>query len=186
MSTKAELRLLLKARREALSLGERREKGYHITCRLEKLLEPYQTILGYVAKEPEVESMVILNCLLEEGKRVVVPIIEKATHTLRLSYLTSMAELEPSTFSVPEPISAEKPAATSSIDVVLVPMVGFDRAGHRLGYGAGYYDRFFEKNPNIPRIGMAYACQEMECIPSEWFDARMDLIVTEDEVIDCR
>ncbi|HJJ51166.1 MAG TPA: 5-formyltetrahydrofolate cyclo-ligase, partial [Methanocorpusculum sp.] len=83
-------------------------------------------------------------------------------------------------------ISAEKPAAASSIDVVLVPMVGFDRVGHRLGYGAGYYDRFFEKNPNIPRIGMAYACQEMECIPSEWFDARMDLIVTEDEVIDCR
>ena len=125
------------------------------------------------------------NCLLEEGKTVVVPIIEKETHTLRLSYLTSMDQLEPGTFRVPEPLTHEQPAPASSIDAVLVPMVGFDRKGHRLGYGAGYYDRFFEKNPHIPRIGMAYACQEVELIPTEPFDARMDYVVTEDEVIRC-
>ena len=186
MSTKAELRETLKARREALSLKDRREKGYYITCRLEKILKPYHTILAYVAKDPEVESMVIINCLLEKGKSVAVPIIEKETHTLRLSYLTSMAELEPGTFQVPEPISCEKPVPVSLIDVILVPMVGFDRAGHRLGYGAGYYDRFFEKNPNIPKIGMAYACQEAEYIPTEPYDVRMDYVVTENEVICCK
>ena len=185
MTTKAELRTILKERREALSLGDRREKGYYITCRLQELLKPYHTLLAYVAKDPEVESMVIINCLLEEGKTVLVPIIEKETHTLRLSYLTSMDQLEPGTFKVPEPLTKERPAPASSIDAVLVPKVGFDRAGHRLGYGAGYYDRFFEKNPHIPRIGMAYACQEVECIPTEPFDARMDQIVTEDEVIRC-
>ena len=183
MTQKAELRTILKARREAMSLGDRRAKGYYITCRLQKLLKPYQTILAYVAKDPEVESMVIINCLLEEGKSVVVPIIEKETHTLRLSYLTSMAELEPGTFKVPEPLTHEKPAPVSSIDVVLVPMVGFDRLGNRLGYGAGYYDRFFEVNPNIPRIGMAYACQEIESIPADPYDAKMDYIVTENEII---
>jgi len=82
-------------------------------------------------------------------------------------------------------LSREKPAPASSIDAALVPMVGFDRTGRRLGYGAGYYDRFFEANPHIPRIGMAYACQEAELIPTEPFDARMDYIVTEDEVIWC-
>jgi 5-formyltetrahydrofolate cyclo-ligase len=185
MTTKAELRIILKERREALSLGDRRAKGYYITCRLQELLKPYQTILAYVAKDPEVESMVIINCLLEEGKTVLVPIIEKETHTLRLSYLTSMDQLEPGTFRVPEPLTKERPAPASSVDAVLVPMVGFDRAGHRLGYGAGYYDRFFEANPAIPRIGMAYACQEAEGIPTEEYDARMDQIVTEDEVIRC-
>jgi len=183
MTTKAELRTILKARREALSLGKRREKGYYITCRLQELPKPYQTILAYVAKDPEVESMVIINCLLEKGKSVVVPIIEKETHTLRLSYLTSMAELEPGTFRVPEPISCEKPVAASLVDVVLVPMVGFDRLGNRLGYGAGYYDRFFEQNPDIPKIGMAYACQEVGFIPAEPYDAKMDYIVTENEII---
>ena len=186
MITKKELRETLKARREALSRTEQRGKAYYITCRLQKLLKPYHTILSYVAKDSEVESMVILNCLLEEGKSVVVPIIEKETHTLRLSYLTSMADLEPGTFRVPEPISCEKPAPVSLIDVVLVPMVGFDRAGHRLGYGAGYYDRFFAQNPDIPRIGMAYACQETESVPAEPFDARMDYVVTENEVICCK
>ncbi len=183
MMTKAELRTILKERREALSLGDRRAKGYYITCRLQELLKPYHTVLAYIAKDPEVESMVIVNCLLEEGKTVVVPIIEKETHTLRLSYLTSMDQLEPGTFRVPDPLTHERPAPASSIDAVLVPMVGFDRNGHRLGYGAGYYDRFFESHLAIPRIGMAYSCQEVELIPTEPFDAQMDHVVTEDEVI---
>ncbi|WP_245525955.1 5-formyltetrahydrofolate cyclo-ligase [Methanocorpusculum labreanum] len=68
----------------------------------------------------------------------------------------------------------------------VVPRVGFDRKGHRLGYGAGYYDRFFASHPAIPRIGMAYACQEVDLIPMEAYDARMDYVVTEDEVINCR
>ncbi len=185
MTSKAELRTILKARREALTRTEQRSKAYYITCRLQELLKPYQTIFAYVAKDSEVESMVLLNCLLEEGKTVVVPITEKETHTLRLSYITSMDQLELGTFKVPEPLTHEKPALASSIDAALVPMVGFDRAGHRLGYGVGYYDRFFESNPDIPRIGMAYACQEVELIPTEPFDARMDQIVTEDEVIRC-
>ena len=185
MTTKAELRTVLKARRDALTRTEQRSKAYYITCRLQELLKPYQTIFAYVAKDSEVESMVLLNCLLEEGKKVVVPIIEKETHTLRLSYITSMDQLELGTFKVPEPLTHEKPAPVSAIDAILVPMVGFDRAGHRLGYGAGYYDRFFALYPDIPRIGMAYACQEVESIPAEEYDARMDQIVTEDEVIRC-
>jgi len=186
MTTKAELRTVLKARRDALTRTEQRSKAYYITCRLQELLKPYHTIFAYVAKDSEVESMVLLNCLLEEGKKVVVPIIEKETRTLRLSYITSMAQLELGTFKVPEPLTHEKPAPVSLIDVVLVPMVGFDRAGNRLGYGAGYYDRFFDKNPDIPRVGMAYACQEEESVPAEPYDARMDYVVTENEVICCK
>lgn len=186
MNDKAGLRLELKARREAIPLGDRREKSYYITEHLKTLLAPYSVVLAYVSKDPEVESMVIINDLLEDGKKVAVPIIERATHTLRLSYLTSMQQLEPGTFQVPEPLSAEIPADPSCIEAVLLPLVGFDRLGNRIGYGAGYYDRFLEKNPRPVRIGMAYACQEVALVPTEPFDKKMQYVVTENGVISCQ
>jgi 5-formyltetrahydrofolate cyclo-ligase len=65
-------------------------------------------------------------------------------------------------------------------------MLAFDRSGHRLGYGAGYYDRFLESNPHLLKIGLAFSCQEAQSLPSDAHDIRMDIIITEDEVIDCR
>ncbi len=177
---------MLKSRRSALLLGERREKSYRITCRLAELLAPWSVVLAYVSKEPEVESMVIINSLLAEGKTVCVPIIERETHTLRLSYLSSVEHLEPGTFSVPEPLSTERPAAPEEVEVVLLPLLGFDRQGNRLGYGAGYYDRFLAAYSRPVKIGLAYACQECESLPAETTDVSMDYVVTEEEVIVCK
>ena len=174
MPDKAEIRNQLKSVRDALTLEERREKSYHVTKHLKKFLEPYQTVFAYVSKEPEVESLVIINSLLEDGKTVIVPIIQTETKTLRLSYLKNVADLEPGTFRVPEPLSTESPADAETIEIALMPLVGFDRSGNRLGYGAGYYDRFFEAYPDIPRIGLAYACQEAPAIPADPFDHKMD------------
>ncbi|MDO5845152.1 MAG: 5-formyltetrahydrofolate cyclo-ligase [Methanocorpusculum sp.] len=185
MPDKSELRIQLKAKREEIPLGARREKSYHITKHLEKLLDDYKVVLAYVAKEPEVETMVIINHLLENGKKVIVPIIQKETKTLRFSYLESIAELEPGTFKVPEPHTYEKPADPNTIEVAILPVVGFDKHGNRLGYGAGYYDRFLEKFPNLLKIGIAFACQEADLIPVEPFDAKMDYVVTEGGVIIC-
>ncbi|MDO5845385.1 MAG: 5-formyltetrahydrofolate cyclo-ligase [Methanocorpusculum sp.] len=186
MTDKAALRAELKTRREAIPLGMRREKSYCVTEHLKKILSPYTTILAYVSKDPEVESMVIINALISEGKHVIVPIIERETHTLRLSYLTSMEQLEPGTFQVPEPLSAEIPADAADVEAVLLPLVGFDRTGNRIGYGAGYYDRFLEQHPEPVRIGMAYACQEVACVPAEPFDIKMHYVVTEDGIMDCQ
>ncbi|HJK60863.1 MAG TPA: 5-formyltetrahydrofolate cyclo-ligase, partial [Methanocorpusculum sp.] len=85
MPDKAEIRNQLKSVRDALTLEERREKSYYVTKHLKKFLEPYQTVFAYVSKEPEVESLVIINSLLEDGKTVIVPIIQTETKTLRLS-----------------------------------------------------------------------------------------------------
>ncbi len=185
MPNKAEIRDHLKTVRDALTLEERREKSYYITEHLRKFLKPYTTVFAYVSKEPEVESLVIINSLLDEGKTVVVPIIETRTKTLRLSYLKSVADLEPGTFHVPEPLAAEIPADIGKIEIALLPLIGFDRSGNRIGYGAGYYDRFFDAYPDIPRIGLAYACQEVPAIPAESFDRKMDWIVTENRIITC-
>lgn len=185
MPDKVETRNHLRSVRDALTLEDRREKSYYITHHLRKFLRPYQTVFAYVSKEPEVESLVIINCLLEEGKTVIVPIIETDTKTLRLSHLKTVADLEPGTFHVPEPRAAEVPADAQRIEIALLPLIGFDRSGNRIGYGAGYYDRFFERYPDIPRIGLAYACQEVDRISGDAFDRKMDWVVTENGVITC-
>ncbi|MBW7056690.1 5-formyltetrahydrofolate cyclo-ligase [Paracoccus bogoriensis] len=67
-------------------------------------------------------------------------------------------------------------------DIVIVPLAGFDRAGNRLGYGGGFYDRTLEmlrSAGSVRAIGLAFACQELPNIPAEAFDQPLDLIVTE-------
>lgn len=183
MTDKATLRSIGKERRFALTLSERREKSCRITETAKNILSNRNTILAYVSKDPEVETLVFINYLLSLGKTVAVPIIEKDTHTLRLSKLESVADLEPSTFNVPEPISHEKPISPEKIETVLIPIVGFDRKGNRLGYGAGYYDRFLFANPKLEKVGFAYACQEFEEIPADENDIKLDMIITENEVV---
>ena len=183
MIDKAALRFELKERRFALSLAERREKGCTVTAHAEEYLCSKQRILAYAAKDPEVETLVLINRLLAEGKMVAVPIIEKETRTLRLSRLESVRDLEPGTFNVPEPLSHELPVNPAEIEVVLLPLLGFDRAGNRIGYGAGYYDRFLSANPHLEKIGLAYACQEVPEVPVEETDIGLDAVITEEGII---
>jgi 5-formyltetrahydrofolate cyclo-ligase len=70
------------------------------------------------------------------------------------------------------------------LDIVCVPTVGFTRMGHRLGMGGGYYDRTFAQKGNF-LLGVAYACQETNELVPEFFDIKMNMIVTEKEVIEC-
>ena len=91
MKDKASLRIELKERRFSLSLGDRREKGCKITVLAESVLKDKQSVLAYAAKDPEVETLVLINHLLNAGKTVSVPIIEKETRTLRLSRLFSVS-----------------------------------------------------------------------------------------------
>jgi 5-formyltetrahydrofolate cyclo-ligase len=72
------------------------------------------------------------------------------------------------------------------VKAVIIPMLAFDKKGNRLGYGAGYYDRFLVSHPHLTRIGIAFAFQEVEKIPVEATDAGMDIIVTENGIIRCR
>jgi 5-formyltetrahydrofolate cyclo-ligase len=121
--------------------------------------------------------------LFKKGNPVVVPIIVKEDVSLRLSYLRDFSALVPSTFGVPEPIGSEIPAAAEDISTIVLPMLGFDRNGGRIGYGAGYYDRFLSKNRNLRKIGIAFACQEVDSLPVDENDIRMDYIITEEGIV---
>ena len=180
---KNRVRQQMRANREALTPAERLAKSRRICRHVMDLIMDRQTVLVYSAKELEANTAPIIRSLLDRGNPVVVPIIVKADVSLRLSYLTDPAVLVPSTFNVLEPIGNEIPADPAAIHTILLPMLGFDRNGGRLGYGAGYYDRFLARNPRIRKIGIAFACQEAERVPVDENDIHMNCIITEEGIV---
>ncbi|MGB7993845.1 5-formyltetrahydrofolate cyclo-ligase [Methanoregula sp.] len=181
--TKQEIRTEVKQRRLALTPQERKEKSRCICAALLSLLDGTGPVMVYVAKPPEVDTELLITTLLARGTRVIVPVIERKTTTLRLSYLEDPSVLVESTFCVPEPVGCEIPARPDEIGIAIIPLLAFDRQGNRLGYGAGYYDRFLAAHPRVKTIGIAFACQEMPELPGEPTDIRMDRILTESGLI---
>jgi 5-formyltetrahydrofolate cyclo-ligase len=181
--TKAALRLRAKEARSLLSPAEIATYSASIEEKLLGLLDGFETVMVYAAKAPEAETMGLIAALNRRGVRVVVPIIERETCSLRLSYLPDPGVLVPSTFDVPEPIGHELPARPEEVEVVVIPMLAFDAEGNRLGYGAGYYDRFLCRYPHPKKIGIAFSCQQAGRIPADENDVKMDYIVTEKGII---
>lgn len=181
--TKASLREQAKEVRSRLSPEEIAAYSNSIEERLLDLLNGFTTVMVYVAKTPEAETGGLIAALNRRGVRVVVPIIERETCSLRLSYLPDPSVLVSSTFNVPEPIGHELPARPEDVEVVVLPMLAFDAEGNRLGYGAGYYDRFLCRYPHPQKIGIAFSCQRAESIPADENDVRMDYVVTERGII---
>jgi 5-formyltetrahydrofolate cyclo-ligase len=179
------LRDAARKRRAEIDLEEIKNKSRRICAHLLEILDGNNPVMVYVSKSPEVETGALIAALIEQDGHVVVPIIERETTSLRLSYLKDPSVLVESTFQVPEPVNHEIPARAEDIRMVVIPMLAFDRQGNRLGYGAGYYDRFLSSHPDIPRIGLAFSCQEFAAIPSDENDIRMNVVITEQGVIRC-
>jgi 5-formyltetrahydrofolate cyclo-ligase len=180
------LRDRARALRSSLTPAEIMEKSERICRNLMDVLDGANPLMVYVSKPREVHTRALISHLLAQEKTIIVPIIEKDTKTLRLSYLDDPSVLSQSTFNVSEPVGHEVPAHASDVKVVIIPMLAFDKRGNRLGYGAGYYDRFLTTHPHLTRIGIAFACQELTEIPADPTDAGMDMIVTDTGIIHCQ
>jgi 5-formyltetrahydrofolate cyclo-ligase len=180
---KNRVRQILRERKDAMLPEDRERNSQKISRHIMKIIRPGETVMVFTSKEKEVNTKPLILALFKKDNPVVVPIIVKEDVSLRLSYLRDLSALVPSTFGVPEPIGNEIPALAKDVGTIILPMLGFDRKGGRIGYGAGYYDRFLEKNPGLRKIGVAYACQEFEGLPTDENDIRMDVIITEDGVV---
>jgi 5-formyltetrahydrofolate cyclo-ligase len=180
---KDRVRKILRQKKDAMVPEERLEKSLLICRHLMEIIHDGETVMVFTSKEKEVNTKPLILSLFGKGNPVVVPIIVKEDISLRLSYVRDLSALVPSTFGVPEPIGREIPAAAEDICTIILPMLGFDRTGGRIGYGAGYYDRFLSKNPDMRKIGIAFACQEVESLPVDENDIRMDVIITEDGIV---
>ena len=133
------------------------------------------TILAYWPLPDEVDIRPLLDQLLKDGKTVVLPkVIDNETMELRR--YTSRADLQEGAFHILEPIG-EQFTDYEKIDVALVPGIAFDAAGHRLGRGKGYYDRFLAAHPHLYKIGVCFPFQRVPEVPVDEHDVCMDLIV---------
>ncbi|MBP6673558.1 MAG: 5-formyltetrahydrofolate cyclo-ligase [Bacteroidetes bacterium] len=186
MTTKEVLRAQMKEQRASLSKTEVRERSKQI---LENLLSlpdffRHDTVHTYVSsKNNEADTHELIRVLVKQRKRVVVPVSDAKTKLMRHSELFSLGELIGGAYGILEPRMV-RPVPVADLQVIVVPAMAVDRQGNRLGFGAGFYDRFLH-DVQLPTIALAYDFQVVERVPTESTDIPVSYIVTEQEIIRC-
>lgn len=146
-------------------------------------------IMAYLDFRNEVRTEDIIKKSLANNKDIIVPISVVKTRELILSKLYDYdSELETGTYGILEPKKQFiRKVSHEAIDLVLIPGVAFDKRGFRVGYGAGYYDRFLSKLDNsIPKVALAFELQLVSHVNEGKYDIAVDYIVTENGIIKCR
>jgi len=182
---KQQLRQRLREIRNSLEPSWVLEASRAVHQRLVELPEylSARIVMSYVSVGKEVETHQLLLHMQKEGKTVVIPWCEG--RELRLFRWESLDELECGALNILEPrlelrSRQDKHIGPECLDLVLVPGLGFDPNGNRLGRGGGYYDRFLKTTPRKAfRIGLGFECQIVEAIPMSANDEKVDLVITE-------
>jgi 5-formyltetrahydrofolate cyclo-ligase len=184
---KAELRQQAFARRDALPAPERAAAAQTIAARDFPVPVPAGAIVsGYSPMRSEFNPVPLMRKLEDAGAGLALPVVAGRGKPLTMRAWAFGEELASGVWGIREP-KADAPEVFP--DILLVPLAAFDRHGHRIGYGAGYYDmtiaRLRTMKP-VVAIGVAFAAQEIDRVPATPFDARLDLVLTEREIIDFR
>jgi 5-formyltetrahydrofolate cyclo-ligase len=187
LEQKAELRREGLARRDALPAEIRKAAAEAIAARPFPLAIASGMILsGFMPLKSEINPLPLMRKLVDDGARLALPVVAGRGQPLIMRSWQWGEPLVPGVWGISEPPPT---APELQPDILLVPLLAFDRNGHRIGYGAGYYDltiaQLRAKKP-IAAVGIAFAAQEVESVPRTAFDARLDLVLTENETIDLR
>ena len=184
---KAELRRVAQARRDALPPDARMAAAQAIAVRgLPVEVGPGIVVSGFSPLKSEISPLPLMRRVAEAGAALALPVVIGRGHPLVMRAWSFGAPLAAGVWGIREP----PPDAREVFpDIVLAPLLAFDRAGRRIGYGAGYYDmtlaRLRAMKP-VTAIGLAFAAQEIAAVPTTARDAPLDLVLTEHEVIVCR
>lgn len=132
------------------------------------------TIYGYLPYNQEVRTWRLLEQAMKDGKKVAVPKVYG--DDMRFIYLEDLNAVSSGYAGIPEPL-ADAPVAQDPTALVLMPGLAFDREGHRIGYGGGFYDRFLENEPEHPTVALCYHFQMMERLDTEEHDVPVDRVL---------
>lgn len=181
---KAGMRRAALERRAALAPDERARLSAAVCMRLTALpvLAGPRTLAGYRALRSEADPAAFLAGADRRGAVVALPRVER--ERLVLHRWRPGEPLERGPFGLEEPRRLAPVVDPGSLEAILVPGIAFDRRGHRLGYGRGYYDRLLPTLAKAVRVGVAFDAQVVEELPAEPHDARLDWLVTETQVLD--
>jgi 5-formyltetrahydrofolate cyclo-ligase len=178
---KAKLRSERLAARDAISGEDRIEKALMMAETGGSLIDllPGQEVSGFFPIRSEVDVRPLMQKLKERGAKLCMPVVVDK-HTIVFRELLAGAPMVSTGFGTFGPGEDARPVDP---DIMLVPLAAFDRAGHRIGYGAGFYDRaisrLHEKGLRPRLIVVAFDCQEVDIIPAEDHDVAVDAILTE-------
>jgi len=184
---KQELRAAVLRKRRSIDTEELAALSSRVRANLVSLPEYRKShlLISYCAKGDEVQTRPIIDGALAEGKRVAVVVTDVHRKTLSFSEITSFEEeLAPGAFGILEPKSGHlRPVSIAEADMILVPLVAWDERGHRLGYGAGYFDRALSGSRRITKVGLGLELQRLKQVPDTSRDVPLDIIVTEKRIV---
>jgi 5-formyltetrahydrofolate cyclo-ligase len=185
--SKGELRIAALARRDALSDERRAAAAQAIAERgLPIDIKPGAIVSGYSPIRGEIDPVPLMKDLAAQGAQLALPAITARGKSLVFRAWSPSDRLMLGSLGILEP----SPAAAELVpDIMLVPLAAFDRAGHRIGYGAGHYDvtlAHLRKGKAITAIGLAFAVQEIKAVPMQPHDVALDYVLTEKQAFDFR
>ncbi|EKQ52250.1 MULTISPECIES: 5-formyltetrahydrofolate cyclo-ligase [unclassified Clostridium] len=145
-------------------------------------------IFIYISYDSEIDTKSIICKALKDNKRIYIPRTEFETRIMDAVEIKSFDNLIETNYGLLEPSKKDPHINPNELDLIVVPGVAFDRNGGRMGYGAGFYDRFFKKinGDNIKKItklALAYSLQVLDKVPMSEQDVPVDFIITEKEFI---
>lgn len=177
---KKELRKKFIIERNNLTEEYRNNAAAEILSKLEnnELFMSAKKIFIFIGFGSEIPTLSFINKWINT-KQIFVPKIDNKI--MNLVHLTSIEDLAPGHFGVLEPTSNNY--YTGRIDLVITPSIVFDKNGYRLGYGKGYYDKYFATNKHKTSIGLSYDKLLQEKIPTDKYDEKVDIIITEEKTL---
>jgi 5-formyltetrahydrofolate cyclo-ligase len=185
--SKSDFRTAALAARDALTIEQRGAAAQAIAARgLPFEIDRGAIVSGYSPIRSEIDPAPLMRVLAAQGAQLALPAIMARGQSLAFRAWSPNDKLLLGPLGILEP----SPAATEAVpDIMLVPLAAFDRAGHRIGYGAGHYDytlAHLRKLKHIIAIGLAFAAQEIVAVPALPHDVALDYVLTETEVLDFR
>jgi 5-formyltetrahydrofolate cyclo-ligase len=180
---KRALRTRVRALRDALEAAERALGSRSIATAVLELPEvrAISTAMVFASFGSEVDTMPIVEGLLDRGVRVALPRVEGAD-LVPIAFRAGDPLVE-AAFGMPEPAAGEH-VPPLEIDLAVTPGLAFDRTGRRVGYGGGFYDRFFATaRPGLVKVAVCFAVQLVDEVPHGAHDVAVDVVVTEREVL---
>jgi 5-formyltetrahydrofolate cyclo-ligase len=184
---KATLRSEALARRDAMPAEARVKAVETVTQRPFPVTVPNGAIVsGFSPIKTEFNPVPLMRKLADAGASLALPVVAGRGLPLTMRAWKFGDAMASGVWGIREP----KPEAPEIFpDILLVPLAAFDRDGHRIGYGAGHYDRTIARLREMKKvvaIGICFAVQEIEHVPATAFDQRLDLVLTENEIVDFR
>lgn len=147
-------------------------------------------IFIYVSFGAEINTKIIINKALNDGKKIYIPRSDYKTKLMEAVQIKSLNELIEDSYGILSPNSENEPIDPNELDLIIMPGVAFDKNGGRMGYGAGFYDRYLKRiakanHKRIPKVALAYDVQIVERVPMYKEDMPIDYILSEKENIIC-